>query len=255
MDLGLAGKRVIVTGGSRGIGKSIIDTFVKEGAVVATCARNQESLDQSLGVWRANGATVYGGAVDVTDTEAFQIWFEGAVAELGGLDILISNVSTRIATEGEQRWLDTFDVDFMQHVRATEMAVPHLKDGADAACVFVSTIAAVMADIIPMEREYGAMKAALNGYASQLAHRLAKYAVRSNIVTPGPIDFVGGFWDQVKQASPEMFDRASKISALQRHGTAEEVANAVVFLASPAASYITGANLRVDGGALKQVNY
>ena len=220
--------------------------------MVATCARNQKAWINPSG-WE-NGATVYGGAVDVTDTEAFQIWFE-AVAELGGLDILISNVSTRIATEGEQRWLDTFDVDFMQHVRATEMAVPHLKDGADAACVFVSTIAAVMADIIPMEREYGAMKAALNGYASQLAHRLAKYAVRSNIVTPGPIDFVGGFWDQVKQANPEMFDRASKISALQRHGTAEEVANAVVFLASPAASYITGANLRVDGGALKQVNY
>ena len=255
MDLGLAGKRVIVTGGSRGIGKSIIDGFVKEGAIVATCAPNQASLDQSLEAWRAAGATVYGGAVDVKDTDAFNSWFEGAVSQLGGLDVFISNVSTRIATEGEQRWLDTFDVDFMQHVRATELAIPHLKQGSDAACVFVSTIAAVMADIIPMEREYGAMKAALNGYASQLAHRLAKYPVRSNIVTPGPIDFAGGFWDQVKQASPEMFDRASKISALQRHGTAEEVANAVVFLASPAASYITGANPRVDGGALKQVNY
>lgn len=255
MDLGLKGKRVMVTGGSRGIGKTIIDTFIKEGATVATCARGEDSLKASLTEWQSSGGTVYGGAVDVTDQSAFAKWFEESVAQLGGLDIFISNVSTRIASEGEQRWLDTFDVDFMQHVRATEMAIPHLKQGNDPACVFISTIAAVMADIVPMEREYGAMKAALNGYASQLSHRLAKDGVRSNIVTPGPIDFPGGFWDQVKQANEEMFNRASQISALKRHGTAQEVANAAVFLSSPAASYITGANLRVDGGALKQVNY
>jgi NAD(P)-dependent dehydrogenase (short-subunit alcohol dehydrogenase family) len=255
MDLGLKGQRVIVTGGSRGIGKAIIDTFVREGAEVATCARGEESLQQALAEWQGAGATVQGSAVDVTDQAAFASWFSSAVSQLGGLDIFISNVSTRIASQGEQRWLDTFEVDFMQHVRATELAIPHLQQGHEASCVFISTIAAVMADIIPMEREYGAMKAALNGYASQLSHRLAKDGVRSNIVTPGPIDFPGGFWDQVKQANEEMFKRASELSALRRHGTAEEVANAVVFLSSPAASYITGANLRVDGGALKQVNY
>ena len=254
MDLGLKGKRIIVTGGSKGIGKTIIDTLVAEGAVVATCARGQEALNESLANWEAAGGTVYGSAVDVTDKTAFAEWFENSVSTMGGLDIFISNVSTRISSKGEQRWLENFDVDFMQHVRATELAISHLKEGNEPSCVFVSTIAANMANIIPMEREYGAMKAALNAYASQLAHRLASHGVRSNIVSPGPIDFTGGFWDQVKNAKPELYKAASQLSALQRHGSPEEVANAVVFLASPAASYITGANLRVDGGALKQVN-
>jgi 3-oxoacyl-[acyl-carrier protein] reductase len=254
MDLGLKGKRVIVTGGSRGIGKAIIETLLAEGADVATCARGADTLNATLETWRSQGAKVYGEAIDVTHTSDYAQWFDNAVDFLGGLDIFISNVSTRIQSTGDQRWLDNFDVDFMQHVRASEMAISHLQKGSEPAFVFVSTIAAQMANIIPMEREYGAMKAALNAYASQLAHRLAADGVRSNIVSPGPIDFKGGFWDQVKQANPELYKRASEISALQRHGTAQEVANAVVFLASPAASYITGANLRIDGGALKQIN-
>ncbi|MFT6878777.1 MAG: 3-oxoacyl-[acyl-carrier protein] reductase [Sulfitobacter sp.] len=254
MDLGLKGKRIIVTGGSRGIGKAIIETLLSEGAEVATCARGADVLNAALEVWRSQGEKVYGEAVDVTQASDYARWFDNAVEFLGGLDIFISNVSTRIESKGEQRWLDNFDVDFMQHVRASEMAIPHLQKGNDASFVFVSTIAAQMANIIPMEREYGAMKAALNAYASQLAHRLAKDGIRSNIVSPGPIYFEGGFWDQVKQGNPELYKRASRLSALQRHGTAEEVANAVVFLASPAASYITGANLRLDGGALTQIN-
>jgi 3-oxoacyl-[acyl-carrier protein] reductase len=142
----------------------------------------------------------------------------------------------------------------MQHVRASGMAIPHLQKSNDVSFVLVSTIAVQMANFIPMKREYGAMKVALNAYASQLAHRLAKDGVRSNIVSPGPIYFEGGFRDQVKQGSPELHKRASQLSALQRHGTAEEVANPTVFLASPAASYITGTNLRQEGGALTQIN-
>lgn len=105
------------------------------------------------------------------------------------------------------------------------------------------------------EREYGAMKAALIAYASQLAHRLASSGVRSNIVSPGPIEFPGGFWEMVKEKNPDLHARAAALSALRRHGTPEEVANAVVFLASPLASYITGSNLRIDGGALKHTNF
>jgi len=255
MDLGLKGKRAIVTGGSRGIGKAILDRLVDEGASVATCSRGSEALNEALAAWKAQGANAYGEAIDVTNTEDYAAWLERAAEHLGGVDIFISNVSSRVTTQGEQRWLDTFEVDFMQHVRATELTIPYLKESTSPALVFISTIASVMANIIPMEREYGAMKAALNAYASQLAHRLADDGIRSNFVTPGPINFEGGFWSQVEKAQPELFERASQLSALQRHGTPEEVANAVVFLASPAASYITGANLRVDGGALKNTHY
>ncbi len=255
MDLGLKGKRAIVTGGSKGIGKAILNKLVAEGASVATCSRGAAALNDALGEWRSQGAQAYGEAIDVTDAEAYENWLKRSAEQLGGVDIFISNVSTRIQSQGEQRWLDTFEVDFMQHVRATELAIPYLKQGNSPALVFISTIASVMANIVPMEREYGAMKAALNAYASQLAHRLAEDGIRSNYVTPGPINFEGGFWSNVQKADPTLFERASQISALQRHGTPEEVANAVVFLASPAASYITGANLRVDGGALKNTHY
>lgn len=255
MDLSLKGKRVIVTGGSKGIGKAILDTFVEEGALIATCSRGPEALENALDGWKQQGAQAYGEAIDVTDSEKYASWFTNSIEFLGGLDIFISNVSTRPKSKGEQRWRDAFEVDFMQHMLASEMAIPYMQKGQSPAFVFISSIASVMADIMPMEHEYGAMKAALNAYASQLAHRLAKDGIRSNFVTPGPIDFEGGFWDQVKQENPVLFDRASKISALKRHGTVEEVANGVVFLASPAASYITGANLRIDGGALKNTHY
>lgn len=252
MDLGLTGKRAIITGASRGIGRAIADLLVGEGASVAICARGAEGVKQAVDGWQARGAQAYGEALDVTDQAALGSWYANAVAALGGLDILISNVSTRIQSQGETRWQETFDVDFMQHVRTAELAVEALSEGGGSV-VFVSSIASAMADIIPMEREYGVMKSALNTYATQLAQRLAKAGVRSNVVCPGPIDFPGGFWDQVNKAFPDLYKGAARLAAMRRHGTAEEVANAVVFLASPAASYITGANLRIDGGALKHV--
>jgi NAD(P)-dependent dehydrogenase (short-subunit alcohol dehydrogenase family) len=198
---------------------------------------------------------VYGEVLDVMDSAAMERWLADAEAKMGGIDILVSNVSTRISSEGVQRWSDAFEVDFLQHVKTAEKVLPALEKSTSGSLVFVATIASVMANIMPAEREYGAMKAALIAYAAQLAHRLAPSGVRSNIVSPGPIDFPGGFWDWVGQQQPELYKRAAQLPALGRHGRPEEVARAVVFLASPAASYITGANLRVEGGALKQTNF
>ncbi len=255
MDLNLKGKRAIVTGGSRGIGKAIIDTLVNEGVSVATCARGPEALEQALDQWRAQGVVAYGEAIDVSDADAYALWLENAAKHLGGVDIFISNVSSMSESKGEQRWHDAFETDLLQHVRATECVLPHLKKSNSGALVFISSIASVMANIRPAEREYGALKAALNAYASQLTHRLAEDGIRSNIVTPGPIYIKNGFWGQVEKADPTLFKLASQFSALQRLGTPQEVANAVVFLASPAAAYITGSNLRIDGGALKHSHY
>ncbi len=255
MELGLDKKKVIVTGGSRGIGKSILQNMVDEGAAVATCARGEEALNAALESWRASGAKAYGSALDVTNEQQYSDWFSQSLEQLGGLDVFVSNVTSRITTKGNQRWQDTFEVDLMQHIRATELAIPYLKQGDNPSIVYISSIASVMTTNMPTETEYGVMKAALISYATQLATKLGKDNIRVNLVSPGPIYHDGGFWQMVEKNQPELFTRAKAVSVFNRLGTAQEVANAVTFLASPAASNITGANLRVDGGAIKTVNF
>jgi NAD(P)-dependent dehydrogenase (short-subunit alcohol dehydrogenase family) len=255
MDLNLKGKRAIVTGGSRGIGKTILETLAKEGASVATCARGQERLDATLAELREYGIPAFGEAVDVTDADAFSAWFHRAVDDLGGLDIFVSNCSTRVKASGEERWQQTFEYDLLQHIRATELAVPYLEKGNDPAIAMISSIAYAMSAPPEEERAYAAMKAALVSYGSQMSILHGQKGIRVNIVSPGPIFAEGGTWDQIRQHMPDMYERAKNLATLKRLGSTQEVANAITFLVSPAASFITGANLRVDGGMLKNVNY
>ncbi|WP_299081401.1 SDR family oxidoreductase [uncultured Paraglaciecola sp.] len=255
MDLGLANKRAIVTGGSRGIGMAIADSLLKDGASIATCARGQEALERTIGHWRDQGATAFGSAVDVSDAEAFASWFESAVKQLGGLDIFVSNVTSMNQYQGIERWKQAFEADLLQHIRATELALPHLKQGNSPSIVYIASIASIMTANMPTETEYGAMKAALISYATQLANKLGKDNIRVNLVSPGPIYHENGFWQGVEKHKPDLFKRAAALSVFNRLGTSQEVANAAVFLASPAASNITGANLRVDGGTIKNVNF
>ena len=255
MDLNLKGKRAIVTGGSRGIGKTILETLAKEGAAVATCARGKERLDATLAELAEYGIPVYGEAVDVTDGEAFSAWFKRSAEFLGGVDIFVSNCSTRVKAQGEDRWRETFEYDLLQHIRATELAVPYLEEGNEPAIVMISSIAYSMASPPEDERAYAAMKAGLVSYGSQMSIVHGQKGIRVNVVSPGPIFSEGGTWDQIRQHMPDMYQRAQALATVKRLGTTQEVANAIVFLSSPAASFITGANLRVDGGMLKSVNY
>jgi NAD(P)-dependent dehydrogenase (short-subunit alcohol dehydrogenase family) len=255
MDLGLANKRVIVTGGSRGIGYATARTLIKEGASIATCARGAEALNVALTEWQKQGATAYGASVDVSNSAAFEQWFEAAVAQLGGLDIFVSNVTSKNEFEGVERWKQAFEADLMQHIRATELALPHLRKGKEASIVYIASIASIMSANMPTETEYGAMKAALISYASQLANKLGKENIRVNLLSPGPIYHENGFWKGVEKHQPDLFKRAQALSVFNRLGTAQEVANAAVFLACPRASNITGVNLRVDGGTIKTVNF
>jgi NAD(P)-dependent dehydrogenase (short-subunit alcohol dehydrogenase family) len=255
MDLGLKGKRAIVTGGSRGIGRAILMALVGDGVKVATCARGAEGLDRIAADASAVGGTVLTQALDVRDAGAFETWLHSAAETLGGVDIVISNVSTRVTVTGDQMWRETFETDLLQHVRLAEMTLPHLLKGSEPALVFISSIASVLTQLPPGEEAYGTMKAALVNYAGQLSARYGRKGLRVNTVSPGPIYFEGGVWDQIRQHQPALFEAAARLSVLERHGTAEEVARAVAFLASPAASYITGANLRIDGGMIKTANF
>jgi NAD(P)-dependent dehydrogenase (short-subunit alcohol dehydrogenase family) len=255
MDLGLAGRRVILTGGTRGIGRAMVEAFAGEGATIATCARGAEGCRALEAAMAERGASVAAEALDVRDSAAFSAWFERAAEHLGGVDVVVSNVSTRISGQGDAMWRDTFEVDLLQHVRLAELALPRLKDGRDPSLLFIGSIAGVLTNLPPGEEAYGTMKAALVNYAGQLAARQGPAGVRVNLLSPGPILFEGGVWDQIRQHQPQLFAAASRLSALGRHGAPEEVARTAVFLSSPAASYITGANLRIDGGSVKSANF
>jgi 3-oxoacyl-[acyl-carrier protein] reductase len=254
MDLGLKGKRAIVTGGSRGIGRAICLALAADGASVATCARGADSLNTTLDDIRGYGVTAYGSALDVRDATAFEDWYRGAAGALGGVDIVISNVSTRIPQDSPTWWSDTFEVDLMQHVRLMGLAKPALID-SKGSILFIASIASVYTALPPMEEAYGAMKAGLVNLVGQWAGRLGPKGVRVNAISPGPILFPGGFWDHVGQSNPAMLERAAQLPAMGRLGTDDEVAKAAVFLASPAASYVTGTNFRIDGGAIKAANF
>jgi 3-oxoacyl-[acyl-carrier protein] reductase len=255
MDLELRSKRVIITGGSRGIGRAICRHFAREGANVATCARGEATLAEALTEFRGQGAEAHGAAIDVRDKTALSNWFNAMADALGGVDIIISNVSTRLSPDSPTWWEDTFAADLMQHVTLMQLAKPHFKTSGGGSAVFIASIAASLTTLPPMEEAYGAMKAGLVNLVGQWASQSAKDNIRVNAVSPGPILFLGGFWDKVGQANPAMMERAAQLPAMGRLGTDEEVAKAVVFLASPAASYITGSNLRIDGGALKTANF
>jgi 3-oxoacyl-[acyl-carrier protein] reductase len=255
MNLNLKSRRALVTGGSRGIGRAIVEALAREGADIALCARGEAGVQEAVQAARALGVQATGRALDVRDAAAFSAWFAEATQELGGLDVVVSNVSTRPTERGEVMWRDALETDLLHHVRLAELSLPVLKTGRDPSLLFIASIASVMTQLPPKEEAYGPMKAALVNYVGQLASRHGPAGIRVNAVSPGPIFFEGGEWDVQRVKKPALFAMASQLAALGRLGTPAEVATAVVYLSSPAASYITGANLRIDGGAIKTANF
>jgi len=255
MDLGLKGRRALVTGSSRGIGRAVVERLVAEGADVAVCARGEAGVRDVVARARDAGVQAYGEAFDVRDADALQAFVRRAAEALGGLDLVVSNASTRPDTTGDARWRQAFEADLLQHVHVAEAALPLLQQGQQGSLVFIASIASVMRQLLPEEVSYGAMKAGLVNYAGHLAERYGPQGIRVNTVSPGPVYFEGGAWDTYRQHKPKLYEAVLRMSALGRLGCPEDVANAVVFLSSPAAAYITATNLRVDGGTLKSTNF
>jgi len=253
MDLGLAGKHAIVTGGTRGIGRRIVDLLVDEGCDVGFCARDKVQVDDAVAVLSRSGRRVIGGAMDMTDDAGSRAWVAQTARALGGLDILVANASALVGGAGVDAWQTGLDVDVLGTVRAVEAALPFLEASGAASIVAISSTAAV--NTSGGLRAYGGLKAALIAYLSGLATTLGSKGIRANVVSPGAIYFEGGVWDVRKREAPEDYAAAVARNPMGRLGTPEEVANAVVFLASPAASFISGTNIVVDGAATTRIQY
>jgi 3-oxoacyl-[acyl-carrier protein] reductase len=251
MDLGLKGKRALVTGGTKGIGRRCADLFAEEGAHVAICARDAGEVESAVASLRAKGVTAYGEALDVADKAALEGWIGSAAKALGGIDILVANVSALVVDNSEEAWRKEFEVDILHTVRSVNAALPWLEKSEAPAIVVISSVSGREIDFTGPA--YGGFKAALIHYAQGLAFKLAPKMIRVNAVSPGNTYFDGGFWQYAETNLPDLFKQALALNPTGRMATAEEVARGVVFLASPASSFTTGTNLVIDGALTRGV--
>lgn len=246
MDLDLKGKRALVTGASKGIGRAIAFGLAAEGCDVAICARNAEEVSATVAELKATGVNAFGASLDVRNGAAMTAFVGDAAAALGGLDILVCNASAFAHGPSEEAFRNGFEVDLLHTRTACEAALPWLEKSGHGAVVAISSISGIE-DYGYDSVSYGTMKAALLFYVKSFARHVAAKGIRANLVSPGTILLEGGFWDRVRQHDPKTFEANVAANPLGRMGAPEEVANAVVFLASPRASFISGTNLVVDG--------
>ena len=251
MDLGLKGKKVLVTGGSKGIGLAVSELFAAEGANVAICARNSNEVSRVVESLAASGGKSWGRALDVADAPALKQWVADAAHELGGIDIVVCNVSALAVGDTAETWEKSFRTDMMHTVNSVAAAVPFLEKSKSASIIIVSSVSGFEVDFAA--GSYGAFKAALIHYAKGLSNQLIAKGIRVNAVSPGNTYFEGGIWQNIERGMPDLYKTAMSLNPTGRMGTPQEVAAGVVFLASPVASRISGTNLIVDGALTKAV--
>ncbi len=251
MQIDFTGRRVIVAGGSRGIGRSIALGFAQAGAAVSICARGKADLEATRAELAAFGGIAHAGVCDLSDAAAITAYIAEAATALGGIDVLVNNATGMGVGNDEAAWEASLQVDLMAVVRASQAALPHLRSSAAAQPLGASIInISSGSGLNPSVRTpaYGAAKAAVIHYTRTQAATLAREGIRANCVAPGSIEFPGGAWERRKTEDPALYNGVLAACPAGRLGYPEEVANVVLFLASPLASWVTAQIVGVNGG-------
>jgi len=247
MSFDFKGKRVIVTGASRGIGRSIALGFAEAGAAVSICARGADGVKATQAEIARFGNPTHGAAADIAQADAVTGYIADAAKALGGIDVLVNNASGLGAGDDEAGWAAGIAVDLMATVRASHAAEPFLIQNGGS-IIHISSISGFRATT--RMQAYGAVKAALFQYTTSQALALATKGVRVNCIAPGSIEFPGGSWEKRRLAKEPLYDSILQKIPFGRLGHPEEIANVALFLASPLASWVTGQTIAVDGGQL-----
>ncbi len=252
MDLGLTGKVALVTGASRGLGRAMAKALAEEGMYVSICARTKETLDEAVAELTRSGnasPTAIGFVGDVTKADFAEKWIDETAKQFGGIDVLVNNAGSArpgaLAELPESAWQEQFDLNLFAPVRLARLCAPHMEKRGGGSIINIGSI---------YGREsggpltYNASKAALHSFTKMLAREFAPKNIRVNTIAPGSILIAGGTWEQIFKANPAFEkDFISHEMPAGRLGRADEVAYAVVMLASPRASWITGTCIPVDG--------
>ena len=246
MNIDLAGRRAIVAGGSRGIGRAIALAFAEAGAAVSICARGAERLAATREEIAKHGRTAHSATCDLADEAAVPRYIEEAAGALGGIDILVNNASGFGASDDEAGWAVSVSVDLMATVRAIRTALPHLEKSGSGVILNISSISGLRAT--PRTPPYAAIKAAVVNYTLTEASALARKGIRVNCIAPGSIEFPGGTWERARLNNPDLYGRILRSIPFGRLGKPEEVAQVALFLCSPLAGWVTGQTIAVDGG-------